>query len=236
MSSVKKSIHKFLLRGSFYLKQKAKSFVVAPSKNDWSYGIHLWHAKPENKKLRYDFPLTKNSIVFDFGGFDGQYSSDLYGMYGAKTYIFEPLPAFYKKIDERFKNNPDFKYFPYGLASNDRTEAMGIAGDATSFLSEKVTTRSEKVEIHLKDAVAFFNQHPIDNIDMVKINIEGGEYELLEYLIEKGLIHKFDNILVQFHHFVDNPEERMNAIHKNLAKTHKLTFQFPFAWENWKRI
>ncbi len=235
MKSLKKAIHKFLLRVAYFCRIQAKKFVVNPTEKEWSYGIYKWHSNKENKKLRYQFPLNKNSIVFDFGGYDGEYTSDLYGMYGAKTYIFEPLPSFYKKIEERFKNNPDIIPFPYGLASNDRTEVMSIAGDATSFLSKKIQSGSEKVNIELKDAAVFFMNNPIPNIDMVKINIEGGEYELLEYLIEKNLITKFDNILVQFHHFVDNPEQRMAAIQKELSKTHTLTFQFSFAWENWKR-
>jgi FkbM family methyltransferase len=235
MKTVKRAIHKFLLRTSFTSKQIAKKFVVVPDKKDWSYGIHQWHSKPEHKKLRYHFPLNHQSVVFDFGGYDGQYTSDLYGMYGATTYIFEPLPAYFKKIQDRFRNNPDIIPFPYGLASANRTELMNIAGDATSFLTKTSAVTSEPVSIELRDAAEFFEQYQINNIDMVKINIEGGEYELLEYLIAKGLIGKFDNILVQFHHFVDNPEQRMAAIHENLKKTHHLTFQFPFAWENWKR-
>jgi FkbM family methyltransferase len=230
------AIRKFLLRTSFLCKKWAKKFVVPPRKSDLDYGTFMWHQDPANKKLRYTFPLNKNSVVFDFGGYDGQYTSDMYGMYGAKTYVFEALSTYYDKIEERFRNNPDIIPFPFGLASGNRTEIMSVAGDATSYLSKKISKSSQKQSIQLKDAVTFFEEHPIQNIDLAKLNIEGGEYELLEYLIEKGLISKFDNILVQFHNFVENPEQRMKAIQQNLSKTHRLTFQVPFAWENWKRI
>ena len=39
-------------------------------------------------------------------------------------------------------------------------------------------------------------------IDLLKINIEGGEYEVLENLIENDLIKNIDNIQIQFHDFV----------------------------------
>ena len=71
---------------------------------------------------------------------------------------------------------------------------------------------------------------------MIKINIEGSEYDLLEHLIETYFIANIGNIQVQFHNFIDNAKERMRNIQTNLAKTHKLTYQYEFVWENWKLI
>ena len=69
--------------------------------------------------------------------------------------------------------------------------------------------------------------------DLIKINIVGGEYEVLEILLKNNMISIFKNIQVQFHDFiVDNAKERMNAIQKKLALTHVLTFQYEFVWEN----
>ena len=69
----------------------------------------------------------------------------------------------------------------------------------------------------------------------MKINIEGGEYDLLDRLITTGLVGKIDNIQVQFHEFVPNAKERMQNIQKKLSKTHTPTYQYEFIWENWKR-
>ena len=71
--------------------------------------------------------------------------------------------------------------------------------------------------------------------DLIKINIVGEEYEVLEILLKNNMISIFKNIQVQFHDFiVDNAKERMIAIQKKLALTHVLTFQYEFVWENWK--
>ena len=69
---------------------------------------------------------------------------------------------------------------------------------------------------------------------MIKVNIEGGEYDLLEFLIDSNYIEIIDNIQVQFHDFIPDAEERMKNIHKKLEKTHFLTWQYPFVWENWQ--
>lgn len=78
-------------------------------------------------------------------------------------------------------------------------------------------------------------KHNIEVVDLIKINIEGGEYDLLDEIIANNWLSKFKNIQVQFHDFViENPRERMEKIQKELAKTHQLTYQYDFVWENWK--
>ena len=57
------------------------------------------------EKLRYNIKLNKSSIVFDGGGFDGEYSSVFNKKYKCKIFIFEPLPEFCRKIELRFKTN-----------------------------------------------------------------------------------------------------------------------------------
>jgi hypothetical protein len=72
-------------------------------------------------------------------------------------------------------------------------------------------------------------------VDLMKINIEGGEYELLEHLIARGLTKRIRNIQVQFHEDVmAGAAGRMERIQSRLAETHHLTYQERFVWENWE--
>jgi hypothetical protein len=41
------------------------------------------------------------------------------------------------------------------------------------------------------------------------------------------------NVQVQFHDFVPDAERRMRRIQEKLGKTHSLTYQYLFVWENW---
>ena len=70
----------------------------------------------------------------------------------------------------------------------------------------------------------------------MKINIEGGEYELLDRLLDTGLINIIDNLQVQFHDHVDGAIGRMQRIQSRLGTKFNLTYQVPFVWENWHRV
>lgn len=70
-------------------------------------------------------------------------------------------------------------------------------------------------------------------IALCKINIEGGEYELMDHILESGLQSNVHNFQIQFHK-VGEFEKRYKDIARNLSQTHKLSWRHPFVWENWK--
>jgi hypothetical protein len=76
----------------------------------------------------------------------------------------------------------------------------------------------------------------IAEVALMKLNIEGAEYDLLEHMIANGTISQVRAIQVQFHLAVPNAERRMEAIQSRLERTHRLTFQYRFVWENWERL
>ena len=74
----------------------------------------------------------------------------------------------------------------------------------------------------------------IAHIDLMKINIEGAEYEVLQHLIDSGLIGRITNVQVQFHDCVPFARARRASIRRQLEHTHELTYDFSFVWENWR--
>lgn len=88
----------------------------------------------------------------------------------------------------------------------------------------------------MKKAEDWLETHlPGKVVDLIKINIEGGEYDLLEHLLSSGMVKRFKNIQVQFHEdVIPKAEARMRKIHDELSKTHRVTFQKIFIWENWE--
>ena len=74
-------------------------------------------------------------------------------------------------------------------------------------------------------------------VALCKINIEGGEYELLQYIISKGLMKNIKNLQVQFHYIEGKDCEKMYSVIEGLLSlTHRQTWRFPFVWENWERL
>ena len=70
--------------------------------------------------------------------------------------------------------------------------------------------------------------------DLLKLNIEGGEYAVLNRLIFSGDINKINNIQVQFHKIKkSSSEDRLNIV-RSPRKTHTRSWYFPWVWENWE--
>ncbi|MCX6782227.1 MAG: FkbM family methyltransferase [Candidatus Magasanikbacteria bacterium] len=191
-----------------------------------------WRRDNCEKTLRLDYDLNNNSVVFDLGGYEGEWSSDIFSRYACNIHIFEPVREFSDVIRDRFKEIGNIIVYNFGLSSEDRTEQISVDNNSSSIFK----TTGDKVEnIALKNAVNFLKDNYIVKIDLMKINIEGGEYDLLDALVSDPAIGNIHNIQVQFHDFVPNAHDRMKKIQKKLAVTHELTYQYKFVWENWKR-
>lgn len=190
-----------------------------------------WFKDEGDKTHRLNYDLSAESLVFDLGGYEGQWASDIYSMYNCSVWIFEPYLPFAKKIESRFSRNAKVKLFSFGLGP--RTERVGfsILDNSSSIFQ----AGSQTDEIELVSVVDFLRTNNVHEVDLIKINIEGAEYELLECLLDTGLIKLFKNIQVQFHDFViDNAKERMQNIHNRLSNTHQLTYHYEFVWDNWE--
>jgi FkbM family methyltransferase len=202
--------------------------LICPNEKQRLY--NEWFGIKGDRTLRVDYPLTRDSLVFDVGGYMGSWAADIRQTFGCTLFVFEPVRSYAEKIRERFKNDPHVHVFEFGLGSRNRVDRIGLSDDASSLFHAAAHT----VEIEIRDVVEFLRQQHVDKIDLMKINIEGGEYELLEALLQSGLCAKVDNFQIQFHDFVPNAEARMAAVQSGLGKTHDLTWQYRFIWENWR--
>ncbi len=188
-----------------------------------------WFRDQGDKSLRLDYDLNENSMVFDLGGYEGQWTSDIFSKYGCTVHVFEPVAEFAEWIGNRFRPNKKIIVHNCGLAGENKTVRLALGKDGSSaFKSGEHVT-----EIRLVRALDFFIEHNISQIDLMKINIEGGEYELLEHLIGSDLIKNIRNVQIQFHDFVPDAERKMRQIQGDLERTHRLTYQYVFVWENW---
>lgn len=190
-----------------------------------------WFRDNGDATHRLNYALDADSLVFDLGGYEGQWASDIFAKYGCTVYVFEAVEAYADRIRERFAKNPRIEVFPFGLSDSEKTLHISIEGDTSSTYKSKGTMTEAK----LLPADAFLRKRQIRAIDLLKMNIEGGEYDLLEHLLTTGWIERIGNLQVQFHDFVPDAENRMRRIQAALEKTHFLTYQYPFVWENWQR-
>jgi FkbM family methyltransferase len=193
--------------------------------------FNRWVSDNGDNTLRLSYPLNRSSIVVDAGGYMGNWTNDISRKYDCFVYVLEPLKMYHNHIIDKFKNNN--KIIPLNIALSNKTEetTMSIEQDGSSIFAN-VEGKMESIQcIDIKD---FFTSNNIECIDLIKINIEGSEYDLLERIIELNLHKKIKNLQIQFHVFIENCDLRRQAIRNALSETHECTWNYEFIWENWK--
>lgn len=178
--------------------------------------------KEFTEELRYEYPLTENSVVWDVGAYHGQFACRLIERYGCMVMAFEPVFNSYLSYDQLI-------WIRAALGAKCGLVKFGVSNDWTG----KFLKDHGQVEVPVL-AIRDLTQNS-DPIDLLKLNCEGMEYEILECLHRPWEINKFKNIQVQFHQCAPNFEARYDAIAGRLEQTHKLTWRTPFVWENWTR-
>lgn len=191
-----------------------------------------WFRDKGDETLRLNYPLTQENIVFDLGGYHGDFAAAIHERYGCIVYIFEPVPEFYQKCVTRFQGNHQIVCLNYGLSSADGWLDIGLAENASSFASPHAKGAMQRVQV--RSVVECIRELNIDRIDLMKINIEGGEFDVVPAIIESNDIRKIRYLQVQFHNFVDHAAKRRTAIRDQLENTHMEMWNYEFVWESWK--
>jgi len=200
-------------------------------RDSFLWNVKKWFADRGDETLRLDYPLDQNSIVFDVGGYRGDYAEAIHNKYGCNVYIFEPVQMFYDECVKRFSNNTSIKIYNYGLSSTSSWFEMSVNNDKSSF---KINDIGSIQQAQLRSFTEVVAEIGVERIDLIKINIEGGEFDLLPAMIDSGLINRIKFIQVQFHNFVAGAFESRLKIRNSLEKTHTEMWNYEFVWESWE--
>ena len=190
-----------------------------------------WKRDRGDATLRLAYPLHADAVVFDVGGYQGDWAAQIHARYGCRVYVFEPVPAFARLLEQRFQGNPRIRVLPFGLAEADGMLDLQTDGDASSAYKQG----ESMLRVPLRAAAAFVAEEEIARIDLMKINIEGGEFPLLQHLIDSGLVTAITDLQIQFHDFYPDAVRLRAALQDKLRQTHTQTYDYPFIWENWRR-
>lgn len=182
--------------------------------------------------LLFSFKLPKQPTIFDIGGYKGEWSKVIENKYPESIiYIFEPIQKFADDIRKLFSNNKNINVYNFGLSGESRKMFISLENESSSVY--KITENRQ--EIILKDIFEFTQQEKLKKIDLIKINIEGEEYSLIESMIQNDMMQYCDYILVQFHDFIPDAHHRRNSIIGEILQTHENVFSYPFVWELYKQ-
>lgn len=198
-------------------------------KNSRATGI-WWLSGREAAQIKFKHDLSGDSLVLDVGGYLGDFSKKIFYKYGSNIHIYEPVAEFYDNIlkDENFPA-AKISIHNYGIGKKTENQIFSIAEDASGF---KIGTEPEKFQlIKVVDVSEEFKK--FSKIDLVKLNVEGSEYDILERLIETGQLTQVNSYLIQFHNFYPDAESRRDAITNHMREKYNRVWNFDFVWELW---
>jgi len=182
--------------------------------------------------------INESSLVFDIGGYYGDWADKIYSIYEPNIYIFEPSETS-KFLKTKYKLNKKIKIFDFALGSNTNklkfyTNSKSPSISASSIKKNNLLDR--EVFFQSLDIVEFFETEKLNKVDLISMNIEGGEYELLNRIIDTGIIKKIKSLMIQFHFikFSKNEIQVYRNLIKNLEKTHHQQWNYPYVWEKWE--
>lgn len=193
-----------------------------------------WFQDKGDQTLRVDYSLTHRSLIIDAGAYKGSWAKTMAYRYDCKILAYEPVKAFYDAAKALLQPYGKAKIFHYGVGATTQQLSIGLNDNASSVYDISGETES----IKLRGIKEIMTNDVKRQVDLFKINIEGGEYDLLETILDNDMISSFNNLQIQFHNFsfVRDPVARRDKIRERLAKTHKLTYEYTWVWENWCRI
>lgn len=202
-----------------------------PWKGIFYDAFRQWRRENGSARL-YDYTNLRNdAVVFDFGGFKGEWTDIVLKQQpDATVHVFEPHPGFARLLRHHFAGNARVHVHECALGSIDGTLALSDEGDASSAVAD----HGKSFESEVISVARFFETHDIPRIDLAKINIEGGEYDLLPALIDTGIINRIHRLQVQFHLFEPKLIDVREAIRTRLEASHDCIWCYPFVWEEWR--
>lgn len=214
----------------------SKLYKIYIVKDEFSIQVKKWFSDRGDQTLRLDYPeLTSDSIVFDLGGYLGDFTAAITERYNCKVYIFEPHPEYFSKCIERFSFYGNVVVLNYGLADKDGKFLLSNQSDGSSFINPN-HKQKDGIDCIVRDFSSVLKELDVTKIDLMKINIEGGEFPLMEHIISCGKQAIVRQYQIQFHNFVENAVDRRLKITRALSATHIRTWCYTFVWENWRKI
>jgi FkbM family methyltransferase len=172
--------------------------------------------------------LGPGSLAVDCGANVGRVTA-LLAERGSEVYAFEPNPHAFEVLSGRFEANPRVHCLEQAVAATEGAARLHLhvdAGDdpltwstASSLLAAKPNVDAATfVAVETVDLDAFLGglERPVT---VLKLDVEGAEFEILERMLATGRLAAIEHVLVEMHdRKIPGYEERGAALRRQLAE------------------
>jgi len=173
--------------------------------------------------------MPKNSICIDCGSHAGDIT-EVFRQLGAYVYAFEPNADLINKQKERFKgvSNVELinkavwdKYTTLELKALKQNGNLNLGGSSILKIDDSDELKQEGLisnSVEVIDLIDFMEKNIFargKTVQILKLDVEGAEYEIIEKLLTSGAYKKIAHIFVETHaRFFKDGAEKMKKIHK----------------------
>ena len=142
--------------------------------------------------------LNKDSIIYCFGvGTDISFDEELIKRYDCVVYGFDPTPRSIKWVETTSLHN-NYKFIPYGISNFDGDSLFNqpLRDEWVSY-SETYNGNENSVYCPVKKITTIMKELNHTHIDLLKMDIEGSEYSVLDDMINNNI--NPNQLLIEFH-------------------------------------
>ena len=211
------------------LKSKIKKFIFLLSGrfDHLKTGIRInkkWYGNKYGGFFVSPDSLNDKSVVYSFGiGEDISFDEAMIQNHNCSVFGFDPTPKSINWVKDRHDRLPSkFSFFGYGISDKSGfvdfylpKNSQHVSG---SFINQANVDEKQAIKVEMKSLNDIALQLGHKKIDVLKMDIEGAEYQVLESVLKSGL--QMDQILIEFHERFF-PDGKMRTISiKNMLKDH----------------
>jgi FkbM family methyltransferase len=161
--------------------------------------------------------LNESSVVYSFGiGEDVSFDVDIINHHRCSVFGFDPTPKSIKWVNNQRSTLPaEFKFFDYGLGDKTGPITFYLPKNrehvSGSYVQQENVDTLQAIEVQMKSLKDITAQLGHKKIDILKMDIEGAEYKVLESMMESQV--PINQVLIEFHErFFENGKELTTKI------------------------
>tara|TARA_B100000579_G_C22573864_1_gene730211 strand:- start:125 stop:763 length:639 start_codon:yes stop_codon:yes gene_type:complete len=151
--------------------------------------------------------INSDSIVLDIGANIGNVTDFIFKKYNCNIFSYEPNITCYDYMKKRFANNKKIRIYNYAISNFSGVGSLYFhrfsRGTNDEKYIESATLRSDKdsidinknIKVKIVNIKEILNEHK--NIDLIKIDIEGAEYQIMPELIKNR--HLIKMVICELH-------------------------------------
>lgn len=144
--------------------------------------------------------LTSSNVVYSFGvGEDISFDLELISRFGVRVHAFDPTPRSIQWLG-RHSLPEGFEFHPYGVCGSEGSCKLYPPANPNHVSHSRIRRDSPwpAVELPVHRLITIMGMLGHETIDLLKMDIEGAEYEVIADLLACGI--RVNQLLVEFHH------------------------------------